>query len=191
MSVAAIRMAAWRAANPEKAKAAQDRKNAARRKGSRPSTYQHSEMYEAEIARRQMLPDWLKAAIVNLSDARAAKVRASFSARNPGYAAKATARFYAAHPEARSVHVGRYRAKFGAVRAAGDLTEQQWIDRLNEFDHACAYCLRADVELTQEHIVPISLGGQHTIDNVIPACRSCNSTKKDRGILVMLPKKAA
>ncbi len=29
------------------------------------------------------------------------------------------------------------------------------------------------------------------IDNVIPACRSCNSTKKDRGILVMLPKKAA
>ncbi len=42
----------------------------------------------------------------------------------------------------------------------------------------CAYCdKRAD---TIDHVVPRSRGGQHTWENCVAACRSCNSRKADR-----------
>ena len=28
-----------------------------------------------------------------------------------------------------------------------------------------------------EHVVPISKGGAHDIDNIVPACAACNSSK--------------
>lgn len=37
--------------------------------------------------------------------------------------------------------------------------------------------------LTMDHVVPISKGGKTTIDNVIPACSSCNSSKQARDII--------
>lgn len=46
----------------------------------------------------------------------------------------------------------------------------------------CAYCGRrfATDELTREHIVPTSRGGQDTWMNCITACRSCNGLKGNR-----------
>lgn len=48
--------------------------------------------------------------------------------------------------------------------------------------HVCAYCgghfIEAD--LTVEHIVPVSRGGQHVWTNVVTACRSCNTRKGNR-----------
>jgi 5-methylcytosine-specific restriction endonuclease McrA len=42
----------------------------------------------------------------------------------------------------------------------------------------CGYCgRRAD---TIDHVVPRSRGGEHTWDNCVAACRSCNSRKADR-----------
>lgn len=96
------------------------------------------------------------------------------------------ATFHAAHPEARSVYVHRYKAKWGPARESGDLTRAQWLARLEEFGHACAYCLRTDLPLTQDHMQPISRGGRHTIDNIVPACQPCNSTKHDYGVLRMV-----
>lgn len=48
--------------------------------------------------------------------------------------------------------------------------------------HLCAYCgglFRSD-DLTREHIVPTSRGGQDTWMNCITACRSCNGQKANR-----------
>jgi len=60
-----------------------------------------------------------------------------------------------------------------------DLTAQQWNEIKESYDHRCAYCLiRFYGNLTQEHITPISLGGSHTVWNVVPACQSCNSKKR-------------
>jgi 5-methylcytosine-specific restriction endonuclease McrA len=47
--------------------------------------------------------------------------------------------------------------------------------------------LRTGLKLTQEHVIPVSRGGGTTAENIVPACGKCNSSKKDRGILVMLP----
>lgn len=48
--------------------------------------------------------------------------------------------------------------------------------------HVCAYCggTFSESELTVEHIVPVSRGGQHVWTNVVTACRSCNTRKGNR-----------
>jgi 5-methylcytosine-specific restriction endonuclease McrA len=45
-------------------------------------------------------------------------------------------------------------------------------------DHTCQYC-GAPAE-NVDHVVPRSRGGQHTWENVVAACRRCNSRKEDR-----------
>ncbi len=42
---------------------------------------------------------------------------------------------------------------------------------------ACFYCGRADAPLTEDHAVPLSRGGSDDIDNILPACKPCNSAK--------------
>ena len=37
---------------------------------------------------------------------------------------------------------------------------------------ACIYCGAADVKLTDEHIVPLSIGGQHVL--LKASCNECN-----------------
>lgn len=66
------------------------------------------------------------------------------------------------------------------------LTETEWKETLEYFNHACAYCLRADVPLEKDHVVALSRGGGTTRENIIPACKSHNSSKGDRGILYMV-----
>jgi len=42
----------------------------------------------------------------------------------------------------------------------------------------CQYCGAA--ALTFDHVIPKSRGGSHTWDNVVAACRRCNSRKENR-----------
>lgn len=44
--------------------------------------------------------------------------------------------------------------------------------------HACQYCGSPAENI--DHVVPRSRGGTHTWDNVVAACRPCNSRKEDR-----------
>jgi len=44
--------------------------------------------------------------------------------------------------------------------------------------HRCQYCDRAAENI--DHVVPRSRGGAHVWENVVAACRSCNSRKEDR-----------
>jgi len=56
------------------------------------------------------------------------------------------------------------------------LTVGQWNKICEEFGHKCAYCGESK-PLTQDHLKPVSLGGEYTIENIICACKSCNSSK--------------
>ncbi len=57
-----------------------------------------------------------------------------------------------------------------------DLTELQW-DALKAAWGGCAYCGATDRPLQRDCVLPISRGGRYTLDNVVPACRSCNTSK--------------
>jgi 5-methylcytosine-specific restriction endonuclease McrA len=103
----------------------------------------------------------------------------------------------AKHPERRSEAILKYsRSDHGIAMLAdararrygvtGRVTAIEWRERVEEFGHACAYCLRTDMKLTKDHVLGLASGGEHSIDNIVPACSSCNSRKKERGILAMV-----
>lgn len=118
--------------------------------------------------------------------------KAYYVLHKPEIVAKATA-WIKEHPERYREFAKNWRIEHGTYRnrLVGDLTADQWLETLTYFNHACAYCLRTDIEITMDHLVPRSKGGLHTAANVIPACRSCNSRKHSNSIFVMLPRRAA
>lgn len=44
-------------------------------------------------------------------------------------------------------------------------------------DHACQYCGTRVGDLTIDHVIPRSRGGQHSWTNLVTACRPCNHRK--------------
>ena len=59
------------------------------------------------------------------------------------------------------------------------LTDTQWSQIKNSFNNKCAYCGK-ELPLAQEHFIPLSKGGEYTLNNIIPSCKHCNSSKCDR-----------
>jgi hypothetical protein len=59
---------------------------------------------------------------------------------------------------------------------------------LDYFDGQCAYCGKAAT--TWDHIVPVSKGGQTVPWNIVPACVSCNSSKKTSDVFAWLDSKS-
>jgi 5-methylcytosine-specific restriction endonuclease McrA len=46
----------------------------------------------------------------------------------------------------------------------------------------CFYCKEVSDEIQMDHVIPIKKGGRHSIGNLVPACRSCNQSKRDKTI---------
>lgn len=46
----------------------------------------------------------------------------------------------------------------------------------------CSYCNR-EVEATFDHVIPVNSGGEDSMDNMVPACQTCNSSKNDKNVL--------
>lgn len=83
-----------------------------------------------------------------------------------------------------------WRVRDAALRkVTSTFTLDQWLEVLEEFGHRCAYCLCDDQKLTMDHVIPVAKGGEHVRENIVPACKSCNSRKKDRSIFYMLEAK--
>lgn len=57
------------------------------------------------------------------------------------------------------------------------VTPKEWEDKCAVFDYKCAYCGIKPEVLTQDHVIPLTKGGSHEIENVVPACGPCNSKK--------------
>lgn len=61
-------------------------------------------------------------------------------------------------------------------RVDHDLCDDQW-DALKVAWGGCAYCGVTDRALQRDCVLALSRGGRYTLDNVVPACRACNSSK--------------
>jgi 5-methylcytosine-specific restriction endonuclease McrA len=62
----------------------------------------------------------------------------------------------------------------------GSHTVQEWLDKVALLGNCCIYCGRDDLPLSRDHNIPVVRGGSSDISNILPACRRCNSAKKDR-----------
>ena len=61
-------------------------------------------------------------------------------------------------------------------RVEHDLSDVQWA-ALQTTWGGCAYCGASDRPLQRDCVLALSRGGRYTLDNVVPACRSCNTSK--------------
>ena len=61
-------------------------------------------------------------------------------------------------------------------RVEHDLSAEQWT-ALQAAWGGCAYCGVVGRPLQRDCVLPISRGGRYTLDNIAPACGSCNASK--------------
>lgn len=57
-----------------------------------------------------------------------------------------------------------------------DLAPAQWAALVDAWG-GCAYCGESDRPLQKDCVMALSRGGRYTLDNIVPACRSCNASK--------------
>ena len=82
-----------------------------------------------------------------------------------------------------------YKQRRNAIKRSlpSTLTKKQWAEIKEHFSGKCCYCNR-ELPLTIEHFIPITKSGELTRNNIIPACKSCNSSKGNRDALTWFRK---
>ena len=58
-------------------------------------------------------------------------------------------------------------------------TTEEMAEVFRRHGHKCVEC-GSPYDLTVDHIIPISKGGDWDLDNLRPLCKSCNSRKGNR-----------
>lgn len=97
---------------------------------------------------------------------------------NPEKVKESATKYRLKNMDRRRATFSRYQARKYGLPA--DLTVTQWHQILKEYDQACAYCGVKSVKLEKDHIIPVTRGGGFTASNIVPACRSCNASKRDK-----------
>ena len=72
------------------------------------------------------------------------------------------------------------------------LNSAQWREIKLKFHNACAYCgipESSSVKLTRDHLIPVTKGGLHTKENIVPACQPCNARKGVKLLIHHIPQK--
>lgn len=187
-AAACARARRWRAENIERVR---ERKSSEEHKRRRNQQQRDAYALDPEPARRKSRAhkDKHREAINARSRARyplvADKSRAASKAwrkENPGRAQAHWDIWRKAHPETPGQAQARWnkrRARLRDGRSRG-LASAEWDAIVECFGSACAYCLRAGVRLTRDHVEPLDRGGLDEPGNVVPACRACNSSKGAR-----------
>jgi len=63
------------------------------------------------------------------------------------------------------------------VRGLPSFAATEWLALVERYEGCCAYC-GANAPLQAEHRTPLARGGTNTIDNILPACATCNLRKR-------------
>ncbi len=86
-----------------------------------------------------------------------------------------------------ATHARRRKRRMAAV--VHDLDDAGWATLKESWGGACAYCGVLDGAPQKDCVLPISRGGRYTIDNVVPACRSCNASKCNLEVTMWMRRK--
>lgn len=70
----------------------------------------------------------------------------------------------------------------GEITISG--TMREW-EREQEFPKTCVYCNSAK-DLTTDHLIPRSRGGDDSSGNVVLACQPCNTSRGEKGVFEWL-----
>lgn len=159
----------WRRKNSEKCRAMRrkwDRENPEKRRAScRKWNHNNPDKINANSRKwRHNNPDKVRAKSKQWHHANPDKVRAGIK------------QWQRANPDKVRANKQKRRARL-ANAVMNDFTAAQWREMLDAYGHRCVYCGRKMQRLEQDHIIPLSKGGNHTKANIVPACRSCNSKK--------------
>ena len=73
-------------------------------------------------------------------------------------------------------------------RVEHDLSGEQWT-ALKTAWGGCAYCGATDRPLQRDCVLALSRGGRYTLDNIAPACGSCNASKCNEEVTRWLRRK--
>ena len=87
--------------------------------------------------------------------------------------------------QTKTVSTQRYRAK--SKELLSTLTKEQWEAIQKQFDNKCAYCGKEGI-MTLDHFIPQEREGEYTHNNIVPACKRCNSSKHSRDFFEWYPK---
>lgn len=74
-----------------------------------------------------------------------------------------------------------YRRGIRKRNSKGIHTDLEWRKLLEKYENKCAYC-KVEKATTKDHIEALFNGGTDDIQNILPACKSCNSSKHTRNL---------
>lgn len=85
-----------------------------------------------------------------------------------------------------------HRRKAKERNLINDFTESEWEACLNYFRNEsnqveCCYCGEPTEDIEKDHFIAVSNGGGYTATNIVPACKSCNSSKQDKDFFEWYP----
>jgi 5-methylcytosine-specific restriction endonuclease McrA len=103
--------------------------------------------------------------------------RAGYYQKNRDFLIQSSKDDYKRHPE----RWRYYGEKRRCIKNGGDLQQGDFEKLCAEYGNKCLVC-GSTGKLTMDHIVPISRGGVHSVANIQPLCRSCNSKKHAKTI---------
>ncbi|KKN21776.1 hypothetical protein LCGC14_0922020 [marine sediment metagenome] len=81
------------------------------------------------------------------------------------------------NPEKRRAIIKRREARKHSLPST--FTSDEWEEILEMFGNRCIYCGNPG-KMEQDHFLPVALGGGYVRGNIVPACKTCNTTKNSK-----------
>ena len=102
----------------------------------------------------------------------------NYNANNRDKERVKSAKYLAKNPEWNALKSQKRRARLANCETLAISKK----DMRHIYKQNCSFC-KTKEDITLDHIIPISRGGRHSIGNLQPLCRTCNSSKKDKTIM--------
>lgn len=93
---------------------------------------------------------------------------------------KSRAEWISKNKDKRNFYDRQKRFKRRAAINGFKILPEQWISLLSKHNNKCFWCRKKFDKLEMDHYIPLAKGGAHHIDNIVPACKPCNCSKRDQ-----------